>query len=77
LRNENIELSPPLLVARSIVNPEMDNIPLRIINVNSEPCTLYIGTIGETCKKIREEDIQSERFIITCVMKILNYLRLD
>jgi hypothetical protein len=29
-----------LLVARSIVNPEMDNISLRIINVNSEPCTL-------------------------------------
>jgi hypothetical protein len=48
-----------LLVARSIVNPEMDNIPLRIINVNSEPCTLYKGTIVATCNKIREEDIQS------------------
>jgi hypothetical protein len=52
-----------LLVARSIVNTEMDNIPLRIINVNSEPCTLYRGTIVATCNKIREEDIQSYEMV--------------
>jgi hypothetical protein len=32
--NEKLVEKNGLLVARSIVNPEMDNIPLRIINVN-------------------------------------------
>jgi hypothetical protein len=57
--NEKLVEKNGLLVARSIVNPEMDNIPLRIINVNSEPCTLYKGTIVATCNKIRKENIQS------------------
>jgi hypothetical protein len=41
----------------------MDIIPLRIINVNSEPCTLYKGTIVATCNKISEEDIQSYEMV--------------
>ena len=39
--NEKLVEKNGLLVARSIVNPEMDNIPLRIINVNSD-LVLYI-----------------------------------
>lgn len=41
----------------------MNNIPLRIINVNSEPCTFYKGTIVATCNKIREENIQSYEMV--------------
>ncbi|CAC5386056.1 unnamed protein product [Mytilus coruscus] len=52
-----------LLVARSIVHPEMYNIPLRIININNEPCTLYKGTIIATCNKVNEEDIQTSEFV--------------
>ncbi|CAG2195664.1 unnamed protein product [Mytilus edulis] len=39
--NEKFMEKNGLLVARSIVHPEMYNIPLRIINLNKEPCTLY------------------------------------
>ncbi|CAC5395695.1 Retrovirus-related Pol polyprotein from transposon 297,Retrovirus-related Pol polyprotein from transposon 17.6 [Mytilus coruscus] len=52
-----------LLVARSIVHPEVYNIPLRIININNEPCTLYKGTIIATRNKVNEEDIQTSEFV--------------
>ncbi|CAC5407734.1 unnamed protein product [Mytilus coruscus] len=52
-----------ILMARSIVNPEMYHIPIRIINVNNEPCTLYKGTIIATCNKFKEEDIQTSEFV--------------
>ncbi|CAC5386872.1 unnamed protein product [Mytilus coruscus] len=61
--NEKFMEKNGLLVARSIVHPEMYNIPLRIINMNNEPCTLYKGTIIATCNKINEEDIQTFEFV--------------
>ncbi|VDI57529.1 Hypothetical predicted protein [Mytilus galloprovincialis] len=61
--NEKFMEKNGLLVARSIVHPEMYNIPLRIINLNKEPCTLYKGTIIATCNKVDEEDIQTSEFV--------------
>ncbi|CAC5414110.1 unnamed protein product [Mytilus coruscus] len=61
--NEKFMEKNGLLVARSIVHPEMYIIPLRIINVNYEPCTLYKGTIIATCNKVNEEDIQFSEFV--------------
>ncbi|CAG2197901.1 unnamed protein product [Mytilus edulis] len=61
--NEKFVEKNGLLVARSIVHPEMYNIPLRIINMNKEPCTLYKGTIIATCNKVDEEDIQTSEFV--------------
>ncbi|CAC5382458.1 unnamed protein product [Mytilus coruscus] len=61
--NEKLMEKNGLLVARSIVHPEMYNIPLRIININNEPCTLYKGTIIATCNKVNEEDIQTSEFV--------------
>ncbi|CAC5374211.1 unnamed protein product [Mytilus coruscus] len=61
--NEKFMEKNGLLVARSIVHLKMYNIPLRIINVNNEPCTLYKGTIIATCNKVNEEDIQTSEFV--------------
>ncbi|CAC5389473.1 unnamed protein product [Mytilus coruscus] len=61
--NEKFMEKNGLLVARSIVHPEMYNIPLRKININNEPCTLYKGTFIATCNKINEEDIQTSEFV--------------
>ncbi|CAC5413344.1 unnamed protein product [Mytilus coruscus] len=72
--NEKFMEKNGLLVARSIVHPEMYNIPLRIININNEPCTLYKGTIIATCNKINEEDIQTSDFVnnVACGQATIN-----
>ena len=61
--NERFMEKNGLLVARSIVKSGMHNIPLRIINVNDESCTLYKGTVVATCSKIKESDVQSSEFV--------------
>jgi predicted aspartyl protease len=50
-----------LLLARAIINLNKEEIPLRIVNVNDTPCTIYKGTIVATCELIKETDIQENK----------------
>jgi hypothetical protein len=63
--NENLVEKNGLLVARSIVNPEMDNIPLRIINVNSEPCILYKVQLLQHAIRLGKKIFNRMRLLIT------------
>ena len=63
--NEKLVEKNGLLVARSIVNPEMDNIPLRIINVNSEPCTLYKVQLLQHAIRLGKKIFNRMRLLIT------------
>ena len=63
--NEKLVEKNALLVARSIVNPEMDNIPLRIINVNSEPCTLYKVQLLQHAIRLGKKIFNRMRLLIT------------
>jgi hypothetical protein len=50
-----------LLLARAIINLYKEKIPLRIVNVNDTPCTIYKGTIVATCELIKETDIPENK----------------
>jgi hypothetical protein len=63
--NEKLVEKNGLLVVRSIVNPEMDNIPLRIINVNSEPCTLYKVQLLQHAIRLGKKIFNRMRLLIT------------
>ena len=63
--NEKLVEKNGLLVARSIVNPAMDNIPLRIINVNSEPCTLYKVQLLQHAIRLGKKIFNRMRLLIT------------
>lgn len=52
-----------VLVARVIVNPDMYNIPLRLINVQDKPCTLYEGAIVAHCHRITDNNIQTSEVV--------------
>jgi hypothetical protein len=54
-----------LLLARAIINLNKEEIPLRIVNVNDTPCTIYKGTIVATCELIKETDIQENKDVIS------------
>jgi hypothetical protein len=54
-----------LLLARAIINLNKEEIPLRIVNVNDTPCTIYKGTIVATCELIKETNIQENKDVNT------------
>lgn len=47
-----------LLIARSLVDPAKGVVPLRVLNLQNEPCKIYKNTIAATCEPVNELDIQ-------------------
>ena len=61
--NTNFMERKGLLVARAVVKPDVDNIPVRVMNTTDEPCKLYKGTNIATCMKIAETDVQRSEVV--------------
>ena len=43
-----------LLVAKSVVNPSVASVPLSVLNINSDLCTVYKDTVIGVCEPIQE-----------------------
>lgn len=63
--NEEFIEKSGLLMARAIVKSNSYDIPLRIMNVQDQPCTLYKGTLVAQYNKINENDIQSYEIVFS------------
>ncbi|XP_062579683.1 uncharacterized protein LOC134241661 [Saccostrea cucullata] len=49
-----------LMIARSLVNPSKGIVPLRILNLQDEPCKIYKNTIAATCEPVNDSDIEEK-----------------
>lgn len=47
-----------LMIARSLVDPSKGIVPLRILNLQDEPCKIYKNTVTATCEPVHNSDIQ-------------------
>ncbi|XP_061184899.1 uncharacterized protein LOC133192908 [Saccostrea echinata] len=54
-----------LMIARSLVHPSQGIVPLRILNLQDEPCKIYKNTVTATCEPVNNSDIQEKPTTVT------------